>query len=246
MIERILLLVGVVALIGWFLFGAGDGDGADVSPTVSPTWIVHADQPLLIGGYGDNYAYTGDGVRPIEGSLDLRLDLPQTDGTITVSLETTEESGLLRVSSSVALSGTIRLVSRLDPSDRVEEGIPVYGDTGNGGPELPRTLATLAGWSRFDLYVNDELRYSGLSGEWAVAQALRRGDGAIRQSGLVYSPLLRNKTGFSDPNESEFTLILHSEAPDPENNPPYDLALHLVFKQVTIEKSPSKETASDE
>jgi len=237
MIEKILLVIGVIALVGWFLLGTGEDEG--------PTWVVHADQPIIIGGYGDNYAYTGDGVRPLKGSLYLHLNLPQDEGRLMVSLETTEESGSLQISSSEELSGAFRLVSRIDRSDRVEEGIPIYGDTGNDGPELPRTLAILAGWSRFDLYVNDKIRYSNLSGEWAAALALRRDDGAIRQSGLVYSPLLRNKTGFSDPEKIEFTLILHSEVPDPENDPPYALALHLVFTQVTIENEPAQERISE-
>ena len=160
MIEKILLVIGVIALVGWFLLGTGEDQG--------PTWVVHADQPLIIGGYRDNYTYTGDGVRPLKGSLDLRLNLPQGEGRLMVSLKTTEESGSLQISSSEELSGAFRLVSRIDRSDRVEEGIPIYGDTGNGGPELPRTLAILAGWSRFDLYVNDKIRYSNLSGEWAA------------------------------------------------------------------------------
>ena len=237
MIEKILLAIGVIALVGWFLLGTGEDE--------SPVWVIHADQPFIIGEYGDNYAYTGDEVRPLQGSLDLRLDPPQGDGTLMVSLETTEESGPLRISSSEELSGEIRLVSHIDRSDRVEETISIYGDTGNGGPELPRTLAILAGWSKFDLYVNNRIRYSNLSGEWAVAQALRRDDGAIRQSGLVYSPLLRNKTGFSDPEKIEFTLVLHSGVPDPENDPPYALALHLVFTQVTIEVGPAQEAISE-
>ena len=237
MIEKILLAIGVIALVGWFLLGTGEDEG--------PTWVVHADHPVIIGGYGDNYTYTGDGVRPLKGSLDLLFNLPQGEGRLIVSLETTEESGSLQIFSSEELSGAFRLVSRIDRSDHVEEGIPIYGDTGSGGPELPRTLAILAGWSRFDLYVNDKIRYSNLSGEWAAAWALRRDDGAIRQSGLVYSPLLRNKTGFSDPEKIEFTLILHSEVPDPENDPPYALALHLVFTQVTIEKGPTQERISE-
>ena len=90
MIEKILLAIGVIALVGWFFLGIGEAE--------DPTWIVHADQPLVIGGYGDNYAYTGGGVRPLKGSLDLHLNLPQSEGTLIISLETTEESGSLRVS----------------------------------------------------------------------------------------------------------------------------------------------------
>jgi len=83
--------------------------------------------------------------------------------------------------------------------------------------------------------------YEDLSGEWALIQALRKNDGAIRQSGLVYSPLLRDKRGFADPEASEFLLLLHSDAEDSDNVPSYAVALHLVFANVTIEMGPLKE-----
>ena len=203
-----------------------------------PSWFIHASFPKVIGGYGDNYAYSGDNVRPVEGVLELRLNGSRQRGTITVLLQTTEASGPLHVSAEQPFDGEITLVSQIDPSSTVNEEVFIHGDTGIGGPELPRTYATVVGWSRFDVFVDGALVHEDLSGEWALIQALRKSDGAIRQSGLIYSPLLRDKRGFANPEVNEFLLLLHSGAVDSNNVPSYAVALHLVFTDVTIEIGP--------
>ena len=230
--NRLFLLIvgiGIVVLLGWILFAPAG------------VWRIRADTPRAIGGYGDHFAYDGGATHRLEGTLDLHFNRSLASGILSVSLRTTEASGPLAISSNESLEGKIRLVSQLDRSARIEEGIPAYGDTGTGGTELPQTHAALAGWSRFDLFVGEDLLYSGLQGEWALIDALRRNDGAIRQSGLIYSPLLRDKTGFSDPQRKEFILIVHSDDSDPENKPPFAVVLHLVFGEVEIERSPRTE-----
>jgi len=80
-----------------------------------------------------------------------------------------------------------------------------------------------------------------VSGFWAVAGALRREDGSIGQQGLVFSPLLREKTGFADPSREELTLLLYGEeAGDAagESGPP--VLLHVVFGSVSIERTPEE------
>jgi hypothetical protein len=218
--------VGIAVLFGWLLV------------TADSVWRIRSNAPRIIGGYGDHFAYDGEATRPLEGTLDLHFNMSRSTGTLTVTLRTTDASGPLKLSSDTALEGRIKLVSQLDRSARIETGIPVYGDTGNRGPELPRTHAALAGWSRFDLFVGEDLLHSGLRGEWALIDALRRNDGAVRQSGLIYSPLLRDKTGFSDSTRKEFILILHSDESDVENRPPFAVVLHLVFEEIEIERAP--------
>lgn len=227
--NRLLLFivsVGIVVLFGWFLL------------TTDSVWHIRSNAPRVIGEYGDHFAYDGEATRPLEGALDLQFNMSLSTGTLAVTLRTTDTSGPLKISSNASIEGEIRLVSQLDRSARIETEIPVYGDTGNGGPELPRTHAALAGWSRFDLFVGEDLLYSELQGEWALIDALRRNDGAVRQSGLIYSPLLRDKTGFSDPDLSEFILIFHSNEPDFENKPPFAVVLHLVFRDIEIKQMP--------
>lgn len=234
--RALLVLVGLAALVGWLLLSTVVEREAN--------WVIRADAPMVVGGYGDNFAYSGDNVRPVEGALELRLDATRQIGKITVSLQTSEASGPLHVSAEQSFDGEITLVSRIDRSSTVSEEVFIHGDTGIAGPELPRTYATVAGWSRFDVFVDGNFVHGDLSGEWALIQALRKNDGAIRQSGLLYSPLLRDKRGFADVERSEFLLLLHSGAEDSENLPPYKVALHVVFTDVTIEIGPLEELDS--
>ncbi len=232
---RILLIffAGLAALVAVLWLNTGsEGE---------PSWFIDATSPKVIGGYGDNLAYTGQNVRPVEGALELRLNATRQMGKITVSLQTSEESGPLHVSAEESFDGEITLVSQIDSSSTVNEEVFIHGDTGLGGPELPRTYATVAGRSRFDVFVDGALVHEDLFGEWALIQALRKSDGAIRKSGLIYSPLLRDKRGFADVEQNEFLVFLHSGVEDSENLPPYEVALHVVFTDVTIEIGPLKE-----
>ena len=232
---RILILIGVVAaMVGLFFMLQNS------STTESNSgWSIRASSPEVIGGYGDNVCYDGHGVQTLSGSLDLVIKLDGT-GSIDATISTSDGVGSLHPASSGELAGTLRLVSRIDPSSEVREDVDVNGDVAGGDPSLPQTHALIAGKGSFDLYNGGALLYENLLGEWSLADAVRQSDGSIRQSGLVYSPLLREKSGFSDPKRLEFTLLLHSDLLDAENKPPYSIVLHLVFSDVTVEKQPSR------
>jgi len=228
---RILILIGVVAaLVGiFFVYSSYQWPGSNA------VWAIRVEAPRVIGGYGDNFCYDGQGVRPLAGSLTLSIASDGT-GSIDASVSTIDASHQLHLASSGELTGTIRIRSRIDDSSEVEEQVDINGDIEGGDSGLPQTHATLTGKSTFDLYVDGELRYEALRGDWSMADALRQSDGSIRQSGLLYSPLLRDKSGFSDPGRLEFTLLLRSDVPDPNNDPQYSIVLHLIFSDVTIEK----------
>ena len=241
MVYRILIAAAALALVILF-FSDGHRTLLPPGPT-PPSWSVRADAPFVVGGYGDNFAYSGKTVRPLHGTLELRYDPTNKTGIVSISVQTTKESGPIQITANRTLEGEVRLTSTLRPSDRVLEDTHVFGSTGRGAATLPETLAALAGWSQFDLSAGGAPVAAELSGEWALAEAIRRSDGSIRQSGLVYSPLLRDKTGFSNPKETQFVLVVHSNTADPDNAPPYALALDLVFTQVTVEERP-QQTAS--
>jgi len=230
---RILILVGVVAALVGLLFMLPNKP----MTTDNSAWVVHAEAPEVIGGYGDNFCYDGEGGQTLSGTLNLII-ARDGSGSIDGTVSTTEGSKPLHPTSSDELTGTIRIVSHIDASSDVSTDIDINGDTSRGDPSLPQTHALLDGKSTFDVYVNGPLLYEKLRGEWSLADAVRQSDGSIRQSGLLYSPLLRDKSGFSDPKRTEFTLLLHSEKSDANNKPPYSIALHLVFSDVTVEKQP--------
>jgi hypothetical protein len=240
MVYKILVLVVAIALAVVVFSGTHQDIIPNLPDLSEPAWLIHADQPLIAGGYGDNFAYNGTNVRALDGSLELRYDPERKTGSITVTLETTDKSGPLHVSASQSLDGRVELVSEITPSDRIVEDRPVFGSTGLGENTFPQTSATLAGWSRFTLTAGGKTVGKDLFGEWAIAQALRRADGSIRQSGLVYSPLLRDKTGFSNPKETQFVLLVHSQDADTDNVPPYTLALDLTFLHVVVQHQPTQ------
>ena len=230
---RILILIGVVAAMVGLSFMLPNKPPTPL--VISSALVVRAEAPEVIGGYGDNFSYDGKGVQTLSGTLSLTISRDGT-GSIDASVSTTKTSGPLHPTSTDELAGTIRITSRVDATSKLQENATINRDTAGGDLNFPQTHALLAGKSAFDVYVNGKLLYHNLLGEWSLADAVRQGDGSIRQSGLIYSPLLRDKSGFSDPKCVEFTLLLHSAAPDENNKPPYSLVLHLVFSNVTIDK----------
>ena len=233
MSHRIFVLIGVVAaVVGLLLVFSKE---QPTSRMVGSDWVVRAGSPEVIGGYGDNLCYDGKGVQTVSGTLVLVIS-----GEGTWSIEASLSADMpLHPSSGDDLAGTIRIASRSDSASYLIEDADINGDTDGGDPNLPQTHALIAGEGVFDIYAGGRLIYKGMRGEWSLADAVRRGDGSIRQSGLLYSPLLRDKTGFSDRDRNEFTLLLHSDVPDTRNRPPYSAVLHLVFSDLTIEKRPT-------
>jgi hypothetical protein len=233
---RIFILIGfLAAVVGLIVLLP---QAPEPFQDVDPIWFIRADQPLVIGGYGDNFCYDGEGVQELEGSMWLSIG-PDERASIYASVSTTQDIDGLQPSPADKLVGNLEIVARAEDSIDIKQDLRINGELSNGSASLPPTNALLAGQSVFDLYLEGKLLYKDLIGQWSVADGLRRADGSMRQSGLIYSPLLRDKTGFSDPKRKEVTLILHSDAPDKNNQPQYSFALHLVFLDVVIDKQPA-------
>jgi len=193
-------------------------------------WEILAEAPHVVGDSIDPFVYAGgELVRPVVGSAVVRLT--GTGGTVRLSLESPEPSPPLSLRDGSVVGRSWELSSSVGRSAGLWSETVVNGNTGLGERRLPETVALLAGESRFDLAVDRNRRLTGLSGFWSVARALRRDDGSIRQQGLVFSPLLRDKTGFSDPDRLELTLLLYDDGPGS------NVLTHLVFSDVVIERS---------
>lgn len=241
MTYRILILIGILAaVVGLIVFLP---QPPEPLPTPKPVWFVQAKQPLVIGGYGDNFCYDGEGVQELSGSMWLSVG-PDKSASIYASVSTKQGGEPIQTSTTEKLAGNIEIVAKADDFIELKQDLRVNGELDTGNVNLPSSHAILAGEVIFDLYLEGDLFYENLIGQWSIADALRRMDGSIRQSGLVYSPLLRDKTGFSDPERKEITLILHSDELDEGNQPQYSVAIHLVFSDVTIDKQPTS-SASD-
>jgi hypothetical protein len=214
-------------------------------------WILKAQRPVIIGGYGDNFAYDGTNVRPLQGTLTLDIDATAKTGRVVAQIQTTPESGPLFVSKSVTLEngikkvtheyleGEIRLEMTIDDASRLMEFVWLHGNTGNEAPVMPDLFNFLAGWAPIDVYVNGELAYEGLAGHFMYSEQARREDYTIRRDdGTIYSPKLEDKSRFTVPGGREFHLVAHSTTPDPDNFPPHTEWIHLTFFDVFAQKVP--------
>ncbi len=73
------------------------------------------------------------------------------------------------------------------------------------------------------------------------SEQARGADGKIvNDEGDVYSPRLADKTGFTDPGETEFHYVAHTTEPDSENFPPHTAWIHLHFSDVEVLQKPAE------
>jgi hypothetical protein len=49
---------------------------------------------------------------------------------------------------------------------------------------------------------------------------------------------VKDKTGFTDPNETEFHFVAHTSEPDQDNFPPHTAWIHLHFSDVEVQSKP--------
>jgi len=196
-------------------------------------WDVRATVPWIVGDSEDPFAYAGGvGVRAADGDGHLQLSEGGDRGLLRVSLELVE--AIVLPPDGRLQSGSLTIRSRIDDEGLVGTDALVNGATDLAESRLPTTRALVYGSSRFDLVLDGSTIAGGIEGTWILGHALRKDDGAIRNQGLVFSPLLRDDTVFSDPNRLELTLLLY----EPSEDAGTDVALHVVFRDLEVLDSP--------
>lgn len=167
-------------------------------------------------------------------------------GEITIEIGTTSESGPIRFSSEQSFEGTIRIVQRLDVEQmdqaRMAEEAWLHGDTGNEAPVMPRIFNYFATWGPASITVNGEEVVPMIGSHTMFTEQARGPDGTIAKDGQVYSPMADDKTGFTDPEETEFHFVAHTTEPDRDNFPPHTAWIHLHFSDVEVLEKPADVT----
>jgi hypothetical protein len=217
------MILGAAAAV-WLSLAPGPGE--------REAWLVAAGSPWIVGAPDDPFSYDGTHGVSAEGGMSLRWEPQERSGQIEAHLQADDGSWLRLLTG--PQTGSALVVRSRQLTLETREGT-VYGDSGRGGTELPQTWALLAGTGRFALWLDGTMIADELAGRWSVNAAVRRADGSVRANGLVYSPLLRDKTGFSDPERMECTLILTRIDAQERRS----ALLHLVFQTVTIGSEPS-------
>lgn len=209
-------------------------------------WKIEADGARIIGGYGDNFAYDGSNVRPLKGAAQMTVDPDAGTAQLEIRVSTTEASGPIRFSKDQSFSGDIRIVQQLDTSKmnmaRIATDTYLHGDTGNEAPVMPRVYNYFATWGPAKVFVNGKEVIPMIGAHTMFTERARGPSGKIENaSGKVYSPMLADKTGFTDPSKTEFHFVAHTTEPDADNFPPHTGWVHLHFSNVKVIQKPAGE-----
>ncbi|MFW6088225.1 MAG: hypothetical protein ACODAB_00645 [Gemmatimonadota bacterium] len=202
-------------------------------------WTIEATEARIIGGYGDNFDYAGENVRPLDGSATMTLDAEAGMAQLEINVSTTDASGPIRFSEERSFEGDIRIVQRLN-TDRMERAriatdVFLHGDTRNEAPVMPKIYNYFATWGPAKIWVNGEEAVPMIGSHTMFTEQARGANGRITNSaGEVYSPRREDKTGFTDPDETEFHFVAHTTEPDSDNFPPHTAWIHLHFSNVDV------------
>jgi len=206
-------------------------------------WHIRATGTRIIGGYGHNFAYNGENVRPVQGQATMRLNTADGTGELEITVRTTSESGPIRFSADQAWEGEIRIVQRLNTSQmdaaRVAEEAWLHGDTGNEAPVMPKVWNYFATWGPSQIWVNGEQVVPMIGSHTMFSEQARGADGKIARNGQIYSPMVQDKEGFTNPRETEFHYVAHTTQPDQNNFPPHTAWIHLHFSDVEVLEKPA-------
>lgn len=236
-------------MVGAFLVLVGGGGlfAQQITTELPPPvghWVLRAENPVIIGGYGDNFSYDGNNVRPLIGYCLVNLDAANHNGTLEAVVWTTEESGPIYIGKDDPLEGKIRWVQefRTGSPGLISTFLWLHGDSGYEAPVLPVVWNWLATWGLVKVYVNDELKYEWNVGHFMFTPQTRNQNQAIRKpDGTLYHPMNRDFHGYpQDPNNPILHVVGHSDGPDSGNFPPFTEFMHINFQTVYVISAPAQ------
>ena len=238
-IRGILLLSVFTLLAGGILLAEGAREETSYKSYMGkhdPVWKLSATDGLLIGGYGDNFAYDGTRVVPIGGKAVVDINAETDQGYMEVVF-----NGTISPERDKSYSGEIKIVyeSFDEGSDFWEGGIAdfvyLHGDTGQEAPVMPQVKSDLASWGPADIYVDGELIYDDLVGHMMYTERSRSlSNYAITNSdgSGYYSPKDPGNASLADPDAREIHFVAHTTEQDKGNFPPHTVWVHLNFTTV--------------
>ena len=228
------LILGLSANIG--LFAVTGKDYMSIEGRHRPNWKLEASNPLLIGGYGDNFDWGGSKTVPLMGNAVVDVNARRDTGEMIVTLK-----GTINPEMGKSFSGDIKIIFReFSEGPAFWEGgiadfVWLHGDTKQGPPVMPKVRTYLASWGPADVWVNDELVYEGLDGHMMYTERSRD-----KETYAIYN---RDRSGFysakdpknfsiAAPDEREIHFVAHTNDEDSGNFPPNKVWIHLNFIDV--------------
>ena len=201
----------------------------------------------------DSFVWDGDGVTPIRGRVELKVDPVANTGKL--KARWTDEYGEWKLTQKLFVPPPHPTGLRVGPSasdtelvmgDPVTTNVYLHGDTTAGGPVLPTVFNHLATWGPAEVTLNGkpfENPFDGPTPLWLAhtmtTVGVRGDDGTVRTvDGDVFNPMVTPANGAVDNDRLEFHLVFH-DAPGPGMTgnfpPPLAFFYHLTFTDVEME-----------
>ncbi|NOQ55008.1 MAG: hypothetical protein GQ558_10450 [Thermoplasmata archaeon] len=183
----------------------------------------------IVGNYGDNFVYDGDGYEATSGFVTINVNDVTNTGAVVATWEATDYYGYSGVFTAVINE----FMGEADWMDGgITQGIYAHGDTGRGPPVLPTMYAYIAGYGVGDVYVDGVLVWEDLDAHFMVTEGTRdpvqnkvwNADG----TGL-FSPMApADGKVFSDTLLTH--VVLHSMEEDTNNFPAFTEFFHINYE----------------
>ncbi len=218
------------------------------APTQPPSEMFHAtaSNVWIVGGYGDNFVYTGENYTPTDGFLTIDVIDETNEGMLVAQWDVRDWK---YDDSKPRASGTMKVIwtdffGQTDLTDFMDGGISndlhLHGDSGQESPLLPTLYTYSAGWGSADVYLNDEMLYDHVVAHYMVTDGTRdpRTHAVHTRDGVgIFKPAPKGGDpgdGFTYPERILTHLVVHTDVLDRNNFPPFTMFMHINFENTSI------------
>ncbi|MCB9438597.1 MAG: SUMF1/EgtB/PvdO family nonheme iron enzyme [Anaerolineales bacterium] len=242
-----------------FVLDTGYIEPASWERSETSQWNIDGDGVYVVGTFENRFVYNGQGIEFYE------------DGTMTVDLNADDETGLVTVEftgtihpeAGLAITGDIRIEHQVfEASNDFHEGgvgdhVLMHGDSGQESPIWPRLVSAVATWGNADVYVNDELLYSGIGAHMMLTPGVHDSQQQVLLGDGMTCCYSRNNPadGYVDLSTQELILMLFegaasgaygsaNEQPGNIGAPTRDVWINLYSKEVRVRQRPESEVAT--
>lgn len=239
-------MVLAISLTTVLLASVAIGAWANTIVSDSAVVKVKGKRARIIGGYGDNFDWSGSTTQYTRG---------KAKGWFKDETDTGYLNAWVYVPEGVYPEGAgiYRIVAKnwVGTMDWMDGGIASYltlhGASGRGPPVLPEVFSYIAGWGTADVYIYEfdgdddddddgNLLYEDLEFHFMITNGAR--------DLITHAVYNSDQTGFYSPADPGnafiyrydrvLHVVAHSEVPDPGNFPPWSVFFHWNFEDVTF------------
>ena len=198
-------------------------------------WHLSATKALIVGGYGDNFDWEATRREEKNAQLNAYLNPVDDYGKLILTFD-----GKLNLDEDSHPEGhyEVRFTDFFGEEYRdggITEHADLFGNTRHGDPYLPPIPADIAAWGHADMYLDGQLLYKDLNALFWYGPGVYRTDGKVRKDEELYSEKHAGDPGFTE-DDTEAHILITSSVVDEKNYPRTDVALHLLFEDVNVEK----------